>query len=198
MYRLPSVQERERARASLGIEDGEAAFIFVGRFVEKKGLALLSRLACATPQVRWLFAGRGPLDPVKWELPNVSVFRGRSRETLRDLLWAADLMVLPSVGEGFPLVVQEATACGLPSLISAPTLDGFPAAKGLLFCEALGPGAEERWASRLRAIAAGREARPTPEALAAFAARHWSWEPILDFYRQRFAALAASDRRFRQ
>ena len=41
------------------------------------------------------------------------------QEQLRELLAAVDAFVLPSVGEGFPLVVQEAFGAGLPVVTTA-------------------------------------------------------------------------------
>ena len=88
--------------------------LFVGRFVEKKGLRALYALAQQRPDLLFVFAGQGPIEPTSWGLPNVAVVRGLSGERLASLYCAADVLVLPSVGEGYPLVIQEAMACGLP------------------------------------------------------------------------------------
>jgi glycosyltransferase involved in cell wall biosynthesis len=193
LYRPPTPAERLQARSTLGLQESVAVLIFVGRFVEKKGLPLLQYLASATPQVVWLFAGDGPMNPRDWNLPNVRVFQGRSRESLRELLWAADLLVLPSVGEGFPLVVQESTACGLPSLISSETLQGYPQAGALVLSEPLGGDARQRWLSRLNSVLARSEPLAESARLAEFAQRHWSWRPAVGFYQQEFAAAGNVD-----
>ena len=175
----PADEHRRTAlRAGLGIRDGTPLLLFVGRFVEKKGLRLLGRLAQALPNAQWIFVGRGPLDPDAWRLANVRVRRDLSQSELVPLYQAADLLVLPSVGEGFPLVVQEAMACGTPALVSKATGAGAPEAAALLLTEALGqPGDSERWAARIGALlAAPRMLAELRGRTAEFARAEWSWE----------------------
>ncbi len=109
---------RFATRENFGLHRGHNVALFVGRFVEKKGLHKLHALARETPETRWVFIGRGPIDPRRWNAPNVRVCDQMQPSQLADWYNAADLLVLPSVGEGFPLVVQEAIACGLPCLVS--------------------------------------------------------------------------------
>lgn len=109
------------ARRALDLPTDGPVALFVGRFVEKKGLAVLERLARDRADVTFAFAGQGPLDPGTWGLSNVRTYRSLSGRSLAPLYRASNLLVLPSVGEGFPLVVQEALACGLPVLCGADT-----------------------------------------------------------------------------
>jgi glycosyltransferase involved in cell wall biosynthesis len=121
----PAGSERliEQERENLQLPIDRPIALFVGRFVEKKGLNVLQCLARSRPDVSFAFAGHGPLDPAAWGLSNTRVYRDLSGRSLAGLYRASDLLLLPSVGEGFPLVVQEALACGLPVVCGADTAE---------------------------------------------------------------------------
>lgn len=110
--------------------DSPFTAIFVGRFVEKKGLPILRCLATAMPHIRWLICGWGDERPEDWRLANVEVRRNLDGAQLRRAYGEADLLVLPSVGEGLPLVVQEALALGLAVIGGADLLDADPWLRG--------------------------------------------------------------------
>jgi phosphatidyl-myo-inositol dimannoside synthase len=125
-FRPPA--DRTAGRTALRWPADRPVLLFVGRFVEKKGLAVLREVAASLPGSEFVFAGRGPIDPAQWGLRNVRVAGSLRADELVPLYQTADLVVLPSVGEGFPLVVQEAMACGTPALISDETAAGYPGA----------------------------------------------------------------------
>jgi glycosyltransferase involved in cell wall biosynthesis len=114
-------EDRAAIRARLGLPCSGPVALFVGRFVEKKGLGVLREMAAREPHVTWAFAGAGPLDPASWKLDNVRVYSDLRGSGLAELYRAGDVLVLPSTGEGFPLVIQEALACGLPVVCGADT-----------------------------------------------------------------------------
>jgi glycosyltransferase involved in cell wall biosynthesis len=181
---------RLRLRAELGCAAERPLLLFVGRFVEKKGLAVLHRLAAALPEPLWVFIGWGPDDPAAWKLPNLRVLPLMQHPELARAYQAADLLVLPSVGEGFPLVVQEAMACGTPALISRETAAGCPEIAPVTFTAE--PVADD-FAAALRQILSNRSAlagrRPD---VAALARRLWSWDETTAAYARLLHALAGA------
>lgn len=187
-------QSRNKIRQDLGLSNSKLIFLFVGRFVEKKGLHILHKLAAQFPSIIWLFAGWGPLDPQSWNLDNVMLFPGRRSEQLTPLYQVADLLILPSKGEGFPVVIQEAMACGTPVMVGSETAQAYPAVKHLMFWEPVETkDTLERWSTTIQ----GFIQNPSPLAdlrtkVAEFTQQHWSWQNCSKQYEQIFQELIAS------
>ena len=134
LFKPATDSERLAHRERLGIGSEQPLLVFVGRFVEKKGIKLIRPVIEANRTWSWLFIGRaGDVDPRSWRLPNLRVIEALSHPELRNHYVAADLLVLPSLGEGFPVVAQEAMSCGLPTLLSAQTARGLPAVREVVF-----------------------------------------------------------------
>jgi glycosyltransferase involved in cell wall biosynthesis len=184
VFRPASEDERQAARRRFGFAPGERVVLFVGRFVEKKGVALLGRSAAAHPDITFAFAGWGLIDPAAWGLANVRVFSDLAGAGLADLYRASDVFVLPSQGEGFPLVVQEALACGVPVVCGAESTgadaDAAPFLAGVDVT-----GAEEAVVARISAAIAqslGRGDHVDRAARAAFVRGRYAWSAAADRY----------------
>lgn len=182
------------ARRHFALPAGSAVALFVGRFVEKKGLAALERLSRARPDVMFAFAGWGVLDPRAWNLRNVRVFDTLAGASLAQLYRASDVLVLPSTGEGFPLVVQEALACGLRVICGMETAGADSGAAPFVTAVPIDPDDPERTAAAFgRALAQclespserGRSMR------AAMAASRYSWPRAAARYCELLARLQA-------
>ena len=149
--------------------------LFVGRFVEKKGLAVLRAFAQLRPDCDLLMVGSGPIDPTRWGSENIAVLGRKGRGELAELYRSCDALVLPSVGEGFPLVVQEAMACGLPVFCGSETAEADPGATafmhGVVIDLADPQGTASRLSEHLGAASAGVQRKA-----AEYAARTYDWD----------------------
>lgn len=117
-FRPPGPDERAGARAALGLGE-EPVALFVGRFVPKKGYRAVLDAACPGEPRDYLVAlAGGSPDREAVRVPGVVWLGALDGEAVARAYRGADMFVLPSRGEGFPLTVQEAMASGLPVITS--------------------------------------------------------------------------------
>lgn len=165
-------------RSAQGSRD-KRTVLFVGRYVEKKGLAVIRALATSRPDLEFLLAGSGPLEPSRWGLANVKDLGSKSPEELADLYRSASLLLLPSVGEGFPLVIQEAMACGLPVVCGKPSNRADPEAARWLCGVSIDLADPDGSASRCaEAIDGFGLSPPQRQAMACYALQRYNWEAM--------------------
>lgn len=112
-------------KPSVRPNDGKFRVLFVGSLVQRKGIKYLLQAwkALALPNAELVLSGRGFVDTALLAeynnmftyLPNVS------QRELVALYGRADVFSLPSIVEGFGLVIPEALACGTPVITTVNT-----------------------------------------------------------------------------
>lgn len=124
----PSLPEVMDSAAKIR-KEGVFTFIFIGRLVRDKGInelvSAFTELNREIPATRLILVGEqeSELDPLSPEtLENISGCAsieavGRQND-VRPWLAASDALAFPSYREGFPNVVIEAGAMGLPSIVT--------------------------------------------------------------------------------
>lgn len=121
---------RRRMRASLGLSEQHLVIGYVGRLVREKGLMELfeavAGLVPEFPQVRLLGVGLfdhekpdalSARDVERLGIKDRALFTGH-REDMPELYSVMDVLALPSYREGYPRAPMEASAMGVPSVVS--------------------------------------------------------------------------------
>jgi glycosyltransferase involved in cell wall biosynthesis len=118
---------RSELRQGWALDRNASTFVFVGKFTETKRpldfVRAVSEAAKQKPAVQGLMVGDGPLRSVCEDFAHThhvpirfTGFLNQSR--IISAYAAADALVLPSSGETWGLVVNEAMACGRPCIVS--------------------------------------------------------------------------------
>jgi glycosyltransferase involved in cell wall biosynthesis len=191
---LPDAAGRAALRAELGLDDRPVVG-FVGRLVEDKGVAVLAHalrgLAArgAAPQLLLVGASESADDVVSFDIPGLTVARTGFVADPERYYGAMDLLCLPTFREGFPNVVLEAAAAGLPTVTTDATgaIDSVVDGETGLIVPVRDPAALGRALERLSSDAPLRErmgAAARERARTRFA-RDVVWAAQEEFYRSR-------------
>lgn len=197
LFRARGKSETSSAlRSKHRLPEKRVIVLFVGRFVRKKGLHAIKRMASLRHDWVWLLAGWGPIDPRKWGLDNVTVLSGLDDPSIGELYRCCDLLVLPSVGEGgLPLVAREALVSGLPVVCGDETRRADPGLAELVTGAEVYVGDDDRTAREfLRAIDDVMDSQ-TEKAkraeLQAIATSRFSWDAAVERYLEIVSRLVA-------
>jgi glycosyltransferase involved in cell wall biosynthesis len=124
-----SPEARLALKQSLSIQNGDYVFVFVGRLVSDKGLnemiSAFKELSDLNPSVKLLLVGgtESELDPLQPETlqemeRNEGIISVGFQNDVRPYFAISDALVFPTYREGFPNVVMQAGAMGLPAIVT--------------------------------------------------------------------------------
>lgn len=115
-------------RQELGINQNKLIILQIGRLMPVKNHIYSVKIAAALRDTgvdfKMLFVGTGPekkaIEAIisQYELEDHVFFLGL-RADIPELMALADVMLMPSLHEGFPVVLVESQAAGLPAVISS-------------------------------------------------------------------------------
>lgn len=125
----PYTGSKQQIRKDLNLSDDDFVFIFIGRIVGDKGMneltACMKKFKKEGKDIKLLLVGRfeselDPLDAGNEEFlrTNENVCFVGYQSDVRPFFVVADVLVFPSYREGFPNVVLQAGAMGIPSIVT--------------------------------------------------------------------------------
>jgi glycosyltransferase involved in cell wall biosynthesis len=195
---------RELGREKLGINPEEKILLFVGSLRPVKGLRFLieamSIVGRLHPEARLLIVGGGKERPRledlarRLDLERTVDFIGEvPHREIASYLAAADMFVLPSLSEGFPNVLLEAMAAGLP--IVATNVNGMPeivedGSNGFL----VDPGDPAAIADRVLALLGDAQISQRISGNNREKTKHYTWASTVDRLEEVYASLGAGRR----
>jgi glycosyltransferase involved in cell wall biosynthesis len=123
------VNTAAKLRESLGIQENDFVFVFIGRLVKDKGIeeltAAFSRLKQKHTNVKLLLVGpyEPELDPLSDEANNTiktdkDIIQVDFQQDIRPYLLLSQVLAFPTYREGFPNVPMQAGCLHLPSIVT--------------------------------------------------------------------------------
>lgn len=122
-----SEEKKKELKKKLNISENDFVFIFVGRIVSDKGInELVSAFSSfGKEDAKLLLVGKleSELDPLKEKTlleisNNKNIISLGYQNDVRPFFAISDVFTFPSYREGFPNVVMQAAAMGVPSIVS--------------------------------------------------------------------------------
>lgn len=126
---LVSYEEKEKMKSELKIS-GSKMILAIGRFIYSKGFDVLLKASENLPKEYEVYIiGGQPTDEYlnlikKYKLDNVHFINFKSEKDLKKYYMASDLFVLPTRGDVWGLVINEAMAMGLPIITTDQCIAG--------------------------------------------------------------------------
>ena len=124
-----SYQQNQNLKNSLEIQADDVVFIFVGRLVGDKGInemiQAFKKISSETERIKLILVGpfESDLDPLGKDTlqeitTNNKIISVGFQKDVRPYLAISQCLTFPSYREGFPNVVMQAGAMGLPSIVT--------------------------------------------------------------------------------
>lgn len=118
---------RLNKRKELGIKKDDFVLLNVGRFAEQKNhrylIEIFAELQKKEKNVKLILVGSGEkkseLEKIIEEKKISNIIFLGNRNDVSEIMQASDVLVMPSIHEGLPIVCVEAQATGLPIVISS-------------------------------------------------------------------------------
>lgn len=107
------------ARARLGLEPGTRIALFIGGLVEIKGPDVFAAAMAGLDGWQGIVVGDGPMSGRLAAARTVILYPAVPPAEVAEWITAADVVVVPSRGEGLGLAAVEALACGRPVVASS-------------------------------------------------------------------------------
>lgn len=127
--------DKKQKKEELGLNEKDIVFITLARICQQKGqkylIEALPEVVKKYPKAKFLLVGNGEMKTEIEEIinkrnlnDNVKILGFRT--DIAELLNISDCMILPSIREGFPFIILEAMAAGVPAIATA--VNGVPEA----------------------------------------------------------------------